>query len=348
MKHILALITESVKQHHLAALLAVVSLGVVVVLLWVPEAQKTSPRKPAAATETSRFFRLAAGHPASTSFTVGGMVAGALSHPPGTRSCERGGGCGVPGLIAVVEAGRGGIENAVRVAQGRLEGAVLHANVAAFANREKGPFENLETRDRLRALGRLYSESLHFVVPSHQNAKNIREMKGATMAVGPPGSGTLFQVRAVLAAAGMSTEDFMSQHMPPDEAIMAFETGEIDGFFLSGVPPMLLLETLEAFRLLPLPAPKEVGSRSVNLEKRHYPFLNSECQTAGVPVIFAVSADMPAALATRITRALWHRRSRARYRHGHPRLDPEKAALNTGIPLHPGAEAYYREIGLLR
>ena len=45
-----------------------------------------------------KFFRIGTGGAGGTYFPIGGLIANAISSPPGARSCEKGGTCGVPGL----------------------------------------------------------------------------------------------------------------------------------------------------------------------------------------------------------------------------------------------------------
>ena len=48
------------------------------------------------------FLRIGTASTAGIYFPVGSLIASAISSPPGSRECERGGSCGVPGLVAVV------------------------------------------------------------------------------------------------------------------------------------------------------------------------------------------------------------------------------------------------------
>ena len=54
-----------------------------------------------------RFFRLGLGPSNGTAYPIGELIAGAISNPPGSRECEKGGSCGVPGLIAVAQSTAG-------------------------------------------------------------------------------------------------------------------------------------------------------------------------------------------------------------------------------------------------
>src|SRR3546814_15739996 len=65
---------------------------------------------------------------------------------------------------------------------------------------------------------------------------------------------------------------------------------------------------------------------------------------------WVVSAEVPDDLVYAITKALWHPTTRQLLDEGHPKgsqIVLEKALDGLGIPLHPGAERYYREVGLL-
>src|SRR5258708_1262942 len=68
-------------------------------------------RRARAASTDIRFFRIGTGAPSGTYFPLGGEMANALSNPPGSRDCAKGGACGVPGVIAVAQASQGSVEN---------------------------------------------------------------------------------------------------------------------------------------------------------------------------------------------------------------------------------------------
>ncbi|MFQ5784360.1 MAG: C4-dicarboxylate ABC transporter substrate-binding protein, partial [Alphaproteobacteria bacterium] len=63
------------------------------------------------AAQDMRFFRIGTGGTAGTYYPVGGLIANAISNPPGSRPCDKGGSCGVPGLVAMVQSSNGSVEN---------------------------------------------------------------------------------------------------------------------------------------------------------------------------------------------------------------------------------------------
>ena len=77
-----------------------------------------------AAAQEPRFFRIATGAVDSSYFGVGTLIGNVVSSPPGARDCERGGSCGVPGLIAVTQTTAGPLANIDLIANKGLESAL--------------------------------------------------------------------------------------------------------------------------------------------------------------------------------------------------------------------------------
>src|SRR5262249_28962773 len=86
-----------------------------------------------AAADDIRFFRIGTAATTGTYFQIGGMLANVISKPPGSRDCDRGGSCGVAGLVAVAQATQGSVENVQAVGSGRLESALAQSDVALGA-----------------------------------------------------------------------------------------------------------------------------------------------------------------------------------------------------------------------
>ena len=103
-----------------------------------------------------RFFRVGTGSTAGTYFPVGGIIASAISSPPGSRSCERGGSCGVPGLVAVAQSTRGSVDNVRQMRDGSLESGFSQSDVAFWAFNGEEIFEEEGAVTNLRAIANLY------------------------------------------------------------------------------------------------------------------------------------------------------------------------------------------------
>lgn len=76
-----------------------------------------------------------------------------------------------------------------------------------------------------------------------------------------------------------------------------------------------------------------------------------ETESISVGAQWVVSAKVDADLVYQITKAVWNEKSRKLMDKGHAKgkaITLETALDGVGIPLHPGAERYYREAGLLK
>src|SRR5512136_1247212 len=80
-----------------------------------------------------KFFRIGTGGTAGTYYPVGGLIANAVSNPPGSRACNEGGSCGVPGLVATAVASNGSVANINGIGGGSLEAGFTQSDVAFWA-----------------------------------------------------------------------------------------------------------------------------------------------------------------------------------------------------------------------
>ena len=75
----------------------------------------------AGAADKMTFFRIGTGGTAGTYYPIGGIIANAISNPPGSRPCDQGGSCGVPGLVAIAQSANGSVANVNAIKSGALE-----------------------------------------------------------------------------------------------------------------------------------------------------------------------------------------------------------------------------------
>ena len=82
------------------------------------------------AAQEMSFFRIGTGGTAGTYYPIGGLIANAISNPPGSRPCEDGGSCGVPGLVATAVASNGSVGNVNGINGGAMESGFTQSDVA--------------------------------------------------------------------------------------------------------------------------------------------------------------------------------------------------------------------------
>lgn len=305
-----------------------------------------------------RVLRIATGGIAGTYYAVGSAIAAVVGAPPGGRSCEKGGSCGVPGLVATVLSSHGSVANAEMLERGEVETGFVQADVAHFAFTGTGPFHGRPHR-RLRGLAKLYDEALHLVVMPDSGIRSLEDLPGKRISLDEPGSGTLVDVRLVLEAFGIDEAAIRAVHLKPAEALDLARKGGLDGFFvMAGAPTPSVVEAVERLdaRLVPIDGPP------VERLLAAWPFFLRHTIPAGtyagrdaVPTI-AVGAlwlcrdDLEEELVWGLLRGLFHPSSRALLARAHPRaadIRLETALEGTSVPLHPGAVRFYADHGLL-
>jgi TRAP transporter TAXI family solute receptor len=310
--------------------------------------------------ESSGFFRIGTAGTAGTYFAIGGIIASAISSPPGSPNCQRGGSCGVPGLIAVAQATQGSVENVDLMSKNQLESALVQAEVASWALNGSGIFKTRGAVPSLRAIGALFPESIHLVVPRDSPIKALRDLKGKRVGMGEKESGTITDARILLDLVGLSERDIKPDYSRLADAANAIRENTLDAFFLVGgypIPAITDLAGSTPLRLIP------IGDETFDkLKKRNaffsrvdipagtYQGVDEDTRTAGVNALWVVGAEVPEPLVYAITKSLWSEATRHILTVRHPmgqRIGMEHALDGLDIPLHPGAERYYHEVGLL-
>lgn len=304
------------------------------------------------------FFRIGTASTGGTYYPIGGIIASAISNPPGSRSCEQGGSCGVPGLIAVVQSTHGSVANVHGISNGTLEAALVQADVAYWAYNGEGVFEGKPRMDELRAIANLYPEVIQLVVRRDAGIDSIEDLRGKRVSLDQLGSGTRVDALLVLKAFGLSSKDFEDVAVSAGEAVAMMRVEKLDAFFFVAGTPTNAISSLARdvpISLLPLAGPEIEALRA------EYPFFARDFVSAGtyhnVPATptlsvgaqLITSARIPESTIYEVTRALWHGNTRTLLDHGHPKgkLIELNTALNgLGVPLHDGAWQYYMERGI--
>ena len=306
-----------------------------------------------------RFFRIGTGGTAGTYYPVGAVIANAISNPPGSRPCDKGGSCGVPGLIAIVQSSNGSVENVRQIEAGAFQLALTQADIAYWAYHGTGLFRDGGALGALRAIANLYPESLHIVVRHDSGIRGVTDLRGKHISLGEEGSGTLVVAKVILEAYGLGHKELDHIHLGAGASSLAMQEGKLDGFFfIGGYPVTAVAELAKNVEIELIPV---AGGEAENLIA-FYPFLTrntipagtyrgaGEVVTVGLGAQLVVSAEVDEETVYGITRALWHENTRRMLDDGHAKgreIRLESALEGVAIPLHPGAERYYREAGVL-
>ena len=313
-----------------------------------------------AAADGMKFFRIGTGGAGGTYYPVGGLIAHAISNPPGSRGCEEGGSCGVPGLVALAQSANGSVANVNAIKSGVLESGFAQSDVAYWAYTGTGIYQDKGKVDGLRAIANLYPESIHIVARKGVGIKSVRDLEGKRVSLDEPGSGTLVDARLILAAFGLSEGDIDADYIKPNPAIDKIKNNQLDAFFIvAGFPIVSVAELASSAgcELVPVAGPE------VDALIRKYGFFAddlipagtyqgvADTRTVSLGAQWVVGAKVDETLVYDITTAMWNARTRELLDNGHAKgkaITLETALDGVGIPLHPGAEKFYREAGLIK
>lgn len=306
------------------------------------------------------FFTIGTGGTAATYYPVGGVIANAISNPPGSRACDEGGSCGVPGLIASAVSSRGSVDNVNAITSGLRNSGFAQSDVAFWAYTGTGTMEGQPPAENLRAIAALFPEHIHLVVMADSDINSVADLEGKRVSLDEPGSGTYVDANLILEAYGLSNEMVTAEALKPDAAGDALRNGQIDAFFfVGGYPTGAIVELASAvdIKLVPIDGDgaagltEEFGFFSVSdIPDGAYEGV-AATTTVAVGAQWITSADENEELIYQITSALWNDKTRVLLDVGHAKgasINKETALDGIGIPLHPGAERFYREAGLLQ
>ena len=312
-----------------------------------------------AAAQEPQFFRIGTGGTAGTYYPIGGLIANAISNPPGSRPCEEGGSCGVPGLIATALSSNGSVANVNAIAGGTLESGFAQSDVATWAQTGTGIWEDRDAVSNLRAIASLYPETIHLVASADSGIASVADLAGKTVSLDEPGSGTLVDARIILDAYGLSEEDVDAQFLKPDQAAERMRDGAMDAFFFVGGFPagaIAELASQDDITLVPISGAEAEGIRGDytffaenTVPAGTYEGVDEDVQTLSVGAQWITSADQPDDLIYNITAAMWNDSTRALLDAGHQKgreITAETALDGIGIPLHAGAARFYEEQGM--
>nr|WP_319386241.1 TAXI family TRAP transporter solute-binding subunit [uncultured Roseibium sp.] len=308
------------------------------------------------------FFRIGTGSAGGTYFPIGGTIANGISSPPGSRPCEEGGQCGVPGLIAIAQSTTASVFNNTAVQNGELEAGLAAADVTRSMYLGEGKFDG-KPHEKLRIVANLYPEDLHLVLPEGASIESLGDLKDKRVGIAQAGSGTQVAVLQMLDAWGVNRDNMSEAELNNSQSAERLADGQLDAYFYAAGWPVSAMVQLATTKGMELHSFTEEDLAKINeiipayipssIPAGVYEGIDYEVKTPAVSALLVVSSDLSDELVYGITKAMWNDNTRKLLDNGHAKgkqitaetaLDGIQAL---GVPLHPGAEKFYKEEGLL-
>ncbi|MGH6714170.1 MAG: TAXI family TRAP transporter solute-binding subunit [Bradyrhizobium sp.] len=263
----------------------------------------------------------------------------------------------IPNVKTQVQATKASVENLILLQQGRGEIAFTLGDSlkAAWEGDEEAGFKI--KLDKLRTIGAIYPNYIQIVATAESGIKTLADLKGKSLSVGAPKSGTELNSRAILAAAGMTYKDMGKvEYLPFAESVDLMKNRQLNATLQSaglGVASLKDLSTSTEITVVSVPKATvdKIGPPfvSVNIPANTYTGQDKDVPTAAVVNYLVTSSAVSDDLVYQMTRLIFESLPELANAHAAGKeIKLDKAADGSPVPLHPGAIRYYKEKGLMK
>ena len=264
----------------------------------------------------------------------------------------------IPGVKTSVQATKASVENLNLLQAGRGEIAFTLGDSLSDAwkgNEEAGFKAPLK---KLRGIAAIYPNYIQVVARADSGIKSLADLKGKKISVGAPKSGTELNARAVLHAAGIEYKDFAKvEYLPFGESVELMKNRQIDVTLQSaGIGVSSLRDLAASVPIVVVPIPEAIIKKINDPAYIHavipantYNGQSADVSTAAVQNFLVTHEGVSTDIVYGMTKALWTNLPELVAAHAAAKAIDIKHALQAmPVPLHPGAEKYYKEVGALK
>ena len=262
----------------------------------------------------------------------------------------------IEGARTQVQATKASVENLNLLQQGKGEiGFALGDSVklAWEGNADAGFKAPL---DKLRGIAAIYPNYIQIVASKESGIANLADMKGKSLSVGAAKSGTELNARAIFAAAGMSYEDLAkTEYLPFAESVELMKNRQLDATLQSaGLGVSAIKDLATSVEIQMVAVPEDVVTKlgapyvAATIPAGTYQGQDADVPTVAVVNFLVTHSDVSEDTAYQMTKQLFENLPEMEAAHkAAAQIKLENALKGMPVPLHPGAERYYKEKGML-
>lgn len=252
--------------------------------------------------------------------------------------------------------GNASVDNCTLIKEGDTDTALVQNNVAYWAYEGLGPFEGNAVKN-IRGIASLYPEAIQIVALRSSKIESVEDLDGKKVSVGVEGSGVNFDAKNVLGAYNMTFDDIEALDLSFGEAAKQLKDGTIDAAFVTAGYPTSSIMDVHLNRDIVI-VPIDVEKIDAMIERypyytaavipaNTYPGLDGDIRTITTMAIWAVDESLSDDMVYQITKTFWEHNTEltAAHEKGND-ITLDSSLQGMSIELHPGAEQYYREVGV--
>lgn len=286
-----------------------------------------------------QFLNLVTGGTGGTYYPLGGSFANIITENTNAEATAQSSGASA--------------ENMEAIKTGDADIAFTQTDIASYATEGKLMFEGKKVTN-VKALASLYPETVQIVTTAKSGIKSVEDLKGKSVSVGAPGSGTYANAEQILEIHGMTMKDIKAQNLSFDESTGGIQDGTIDAAFITAGTPTGAVEGLAATTDVVI-VPIAEDKIDALIEK--YPYyakdevpagtykIKEPVKTVAVQAMLVVRDDLEEDLVYDITKAIFENLDKVTHAKGKI-IKVENALNGVGIDVHPGAQKYFDEKGV--
>src|SRR3979490_68690 len=263
----------------------------------------------------------------------------------------------IPGVKTQVQATKASVENLLLLTQGRGEIAFTLGDSlkAAWEGDEEAGFKS--KLDKLRTIGAIYPNYIQIVATADSGVKTLPDLKGKSPLLGAPKPAPEPTPRAILGAAGLTYKDMGKvEYLPFAESVDLMKNRQLNATLQSaGLGVASLKDLSTSTEITVVSVPKEGVNKicppfvAVMIPAHTYTGQDKDVPTAAVINYLVTSSAVSDDLAYQMTKLIFESLPELANAHVAGRdIKLESAAMDSPVPLHPGAIRYYKEKGLIK
>ena len=264
----------------------------------------------------------------------------------------------MPNVKTSVQATKASVENLNLLQAGRGEIAFTLGDSLsdAWTGNEEAGFKT--PLKKLRGIAAIYPNYIQIVARADAGIKTLADLKGKKISVGAPKSGTELNARAILSAAGISYKDFAKvEYLPFGESVELMKNRQLDVTLQSaGLGVSALRDLATSVDIIVVPIPPDIIKKTndpaylpATIPANTYRGQTVDVPSAAVQNYLVTYDGVSTDTVYGMTKALWTGLDQLVAAHSAAKsIDPKHALEGMPVPLHPGAEKYYKEVGILK